>query len=274
MLLKYSTLAGKLDIDDVEDIKKAREKVGKELGISYEEIEEKLAPLEAIYAIADHTKTLVFALADGGLPSNVGGGYNLRIVFRRAQMFIEKYNYPFTLEEIANIHINYLKEMFPELENTRETMKEIFDSEIEKYNNTIEKAKRRVEELNKKGEITEEILFKEYESNGVTPEIIMQVAHEKKLNIEIPEDFYTKLTERHIFNEKKDEKIKYNAEGLSKTEMLYYQGYIECESKVLDVKENVVVLDKTCFYPEGGGQAYDEGTINGNKVKEVYKLKE
>ncbi len=269
--LKYATLAGKLDIDDVDDIRKAKEKVGKELSISYNEIEEKLAPIEAIYAIADHTKTLVFALADGGLPSNVGGGYNLRIVLRRAQMFIDKYNYPFTLEEIANIHIDYLKEMFPELEIAKESMKDLFANEIEKYNTTVEKARRRVEELSKKGEISEEILFKEYESNGVTPEIIMQVAKEKKLKIEIPENFYTKLTERHIFNEKKEEKVKYNAEGYPKTEMLYYEGYIECESKVLNIENNVVVLDKTCFYPEGGGQAYDEGTINGNKVKEVYK---
>jgi alanyl-tRNA synthetase len=269
--LKYATLAGQLDIDDVEDIKKTKKKVGEELGISYEEIEEKLAPIEAIYAIADHTKTLVFALADGGLPSNVGGGYNLRIILRRAKMFIDKYNYPFTLEEIANVHINYLKEMFPELENTKETMKDIFDNEIEKYNTTVEKARRRVEELSKKGKITEEILFKEYESNGVTPEIIMQVAKENNLNIEIPEDFYVKLTERHIFNEKKEEKIKYKTENLPETEMLYYEGYIECESEVLDVKENVIVLDKTCFYPEGGGQIYDKGTINENQVKEVYK---
>lgn len=271
LLLKYSSIAGSLDIDEVQNIKEAKKKVGEKLNISYEEIEEKLAPIEAIYAIADHTKTLTFALADGGLPSNVGGGYNLRIILRRAQMYIDKYNFPFTLEEISNIHIDYLKEMFPEIEKIKVTMKDIFENEIEKYNTTVEKARRRVEELSKKGKITEEILFKEYESNGVTPEIIMQVAKEKNLKIEIPEDFYVKLTERHIFNEKKEEKVKYNPEGLPETEMLYYDGYIECESKVLNVKNNVVVLDKSCFYPEGGGQIYDKGTINGNKVKEVYK---
>ena len=64
--------------------------IAKELRISYEEFARLVAPYEAIYTIADHTRTLLFSISDGGLPSNVGGGYNLRVILRRGTFNFRK----------------------------------------------------------------------------------------------------------------------------------------------------------------------------------------
>ncbi len=270
--MRYAHLAGALDIDDHEDVDKTMGEIASKLGVSVNELKEKLGPLEGIYAIADHTKTLLFALADGALPSNTGGGYNLRVILRRAQSYIDKYGFDFTLQDVSELHADYLKEMFPELKEATEFSEDVYKVEIEKYRKTIEKAKKRAVVLAKKGKIDDEVLMKEYESNGVTPEILKEVLGNK---VELPEDFYSKLTEKHVFNEaKKKEEKKFNTEGLPKTEPLYYRHdelAYECEGKVLDVRDGAVVLDRTCFYPRSGGQEYDHGTINGTRVKEVYK---
>ncbi len=82
-----------------------------------------------MYAIADHARTLLFAITDGMLPSNSGGGYNLRVLFRRAQNFIRRYGFRLTLGEVANWHIDYLSRMYPELAEHREDVGEVLSVE-------------------------------------------------------------------------------------------------------------------------------------------------
>ena len=129
---KYSVIAGNLNLDEVQDIDKARRDIAKHVGITVNEMNNTVEPLQALYAIADHTRTLTFAIADGAIPSNVGGGYNLRIILRRALNFINKYNFNFTLEDIAAWHADYLKPMFPELNEKIENINKILSIETKK----------------------------------------------------------------------------------------------------------------------------------------------
>ncbi|MGC9057889.1 MAG: alanine--tRNA ligase [Candidatus Micrarchaeia archaeon] len=269
--MKYYALAGKLDVDQHTDIAKIRKNISEQLGVSEEELDKKLGPIEGIYAIADHTKTLVFALADGGIPSNVGGGYNLRVVLRRAQSFIEKYGLPFGLEDVALKHIEYLNPMFPEIVDVKESLHDIIDTEVSKYRSTVERAEKRVVEISKRGGFTYEMLASEYESNGVTPEIIREVSRKSGIKIDVPEDFYSKLTEKHIFQKTSEEEMLFNPEGYERTDILYYEDVLECNATVIGIQKNALVLDRTCFYPESGGQVYDTGTIDGVEVEGVYK---
>jgi len=85
---KFSRYSAYLNIDEVDDMDAAWEKVATELKIDLNELKEKILPMTAIYSIADHARTLLFAINDGKLPSNVGGGYNLRVILRRALNFI------------------------------------------------------------------------------------------------------------------------------------------------------------------------------------------
>src|SRR5207302_9682579 len=98
---KFAAVSGELDITEAKEAKTRLKALLKEEKISLADYENKLKPLHAFYAILDHTRSLLFAIADGGRPSNIGGGYNLRIILRRALEFIERYKFDISIVEIA-----------------------------------------------------------------------------------------------------------------------------------------------------------------------------
>ena len=85
----FTVISGRLG-EQIKDINTLKPLIAKSLGILRDELSKIISPFEAIYTIADHTRTLLFAIADGVLPSNVGGGYNLRVILRRAISILEK----------------------------------------------------------------------------------------------------------------------------------------------------------------------------------------
>jgi alanyl-tRNA synthetase len=262
---RYAVFAGQLDIEEAADIKFARDWVAKQLKVSKEELEKNVAPMEALYAVADHARALAFAIADGALPSNVGGGYNLRIILRRALSFIEKFGWPLKLEDVAIWHAKYLKKIFPELLKSEKEIVEILEVEAGRYRETRERTKKIVESL-KMRKLTTEDLQKLYESEGITPE---------QLGVEVPSDFYAKITAKHIGQKVVEEKPKINVQGLPPTKILYYEEpYIyEFQARVLkNFDENLAVLDQTAFYPTSGGQLHDTGTIDNVPVIDVFKV--
>ena len=103
------------------------------MGISRDELSKIISPFEAIYTIADHTRTLLFAIADGALPSNVGGGYNLRVILRRAISILEKMGWDIKLEDVTDLHIDYLKQMYPETEEHTDDVRTILRIESDRY---------------------------------------------------------------------------------------------------------------------------------------------
>lgn len=262
LFLKYAKIAGCLDVNEVKDIRIVREKVARKIGLSVEEIEKKIAPLEAVYAIADHTRALVFAIVDGALPSNVGGGYNLRVILRRALSFIEKFKWNIKLKEVALWHINYLKKIFPELKEAEENIEKILDVEEERYRKTKERSKKLIVEF-KERKLSEEELLKIYETYGITPE---------DLGIKVPPTFYDKLTQKHMGKKKEEEKFTFDVSKLPETQILFYKPIFEFKAKVIKSFDSWIVLDKTAFYPRSGGQDCDLGFINGKRVLDVEKI--
>jgi len=257
----YARISGKVNLDEYSDLRVALAKIAEQLGISVEDLEKNIRPLQALYSVADHARALVFAIADGGLPSNVAGGYNLRVILRRALSFIDKFNWSLRIEDVANWHIDYLKRIFPELEERREEINKILQIEVNRYKKTKERVERIIRSLQGKKPSQEE-LIKMYESEGITPE---------QLGIEAQSDFYAKITEKHIVGKKEEEKIQIDVSGLPKTEILYYDDIYKFKAKVLKVFGNLVVLDRTAFYPTSGGQEHDNGYIGNCKVVNVIK---
>ena len=262
---EYAKFTGYLDYSE-SDVEKEKEKIAKTLKIPIAELYKKVSPIEKIYAIADHSRTLLFALSDGGLPSNVGGGYNLRVVLRRALNFLEKLGSPFSMEEIIEEQAKYLKPMNPELMENLEHINNIIDSEKKKYKDTKERVKGIVESLAQE-EITEEKLIELYDSNGINPELIAEV----NSKIKIPSDFYAKVTEKHLKEKEGKEEKKFDVIGIEKTKKLYYEKekMFEFNAEVLKIDGEDVVLNQTVFYPRGGGQEPDLGLINGCDVYDV-----
>ncbi|NYZ79439.1 alanine--tRNA ligase [Candidatus Micrarchaeota archaeon] len=270
---KYARISGSLDMDVSQDIGNVRKGIAKSLGISLEELESKIAPLEAIYSICDHARTLAYAINDGSLPSNTGGGYNLRVVLRRALSFIEQYEFPFRMDEIIELNCKELKPLFPELLENLPYMQKIVGIEEGRYNSTVKTSRRIVADIFGEGrKFSSEQLAKLYESQGITPELIQKVAREEKIDIQIPADFYDSLTKNHITV--KEEKSPFDAAGLPETRAVYYEDAekLELDATVVAMRNGAVVLDATIFYPEGGGQVADLGTINEVKVLDVQKV--
>jgi len=270
--LKYSKLAGSLNLDEVDNIKKMREQIASKLGVTVELLDKNIKPLEAMYAICDHTRALTFAIADGLLPSNVGGGYNLRVILRRALGFIDDFRWNIDLVDVCVLHTRHLRLICPELSEHLDEIHRILDIEKKRFHNTKLRTKRIVEAIVQKGEeIKEDTLIKLYDSEGITPELVQDHVPDLK----IPIDFYTKVTERHMGEKPIRIEETINVDGLPPTELLFYQDLkkMEFQAKVLKmIDDKYVVLDKTYFYPERGGQKSDVGFISDLPVSNVQKV--
>jgi alanyl-tRNA synthetase len=221
-----------------------------------------------MYLIADHLRTLIFAIADGALPSNVGGGYNLRMMIRRIRGTVDRMNLKLDIDELVDMHIDYLKNTYPELDSKREDVKTILKIESQRYVESKSRMKKIAKKMSQKDRApTVDELITLYESDGVTPEYL------KEINAisEIPSSFYAKLSDLHQSDKKKTVE-QLSIEGLPETEMLFYKDDpMSFDAKVLRVIDDLVVLDRTSFYARGGGQEPDYGTISGSKVIDVNK---
>jgi alanyl-tRNA synthetase len=269
---KFAKHSAKIDFSEKAG-GKVEDSILKELGISKKDYNEKVKPLQALYAVLDHSRTLLFAVSDGALPSNIGGGYNLRVILRRALSFIEEYNLGIGLDEVAEMHAKDLKGLYPDLEENLDILSKVIGIEGKRYAATKENGSKIIDKIIAKGSTIEvKELRTLYESNGITPELISSVAAKKGVHVEIPRDAYEGII-KGDFNRERETKKKISIDigKFTKTEQLYYKLAEESESEVLYADKEHVVLDKTPFYPEGGGQEADHGTIDGAKVKDVQK---
>ena len=90
----------------------------------------------------------IFAISDGALPSNVGGGYNLRMMLRRIISTMNRLSLKFDMGEMVDMQIDYLKNTYPELEKTREDIKTIIGIESDRYENSKLRMEKNVSKLN------------------------------------------------------------------------------------------------------------------------------
>ena len=227
-----------------------------------------VAPAEDAYVVADHARTLVFAIADGALPSNVGGGYNLRIILRRAIASMDRIGLR-DLDWVIDAHIDYLAGTYPELDGARADVKKILRVESDRYDRSRERMSKVAARLRGRGAPGVDELLTLYESDGVTPHYL------KKEGIidEAPQEFYERLEQLHQSSRRAPAApAPAGLEGVPDTRLLYYaDDPREFRARVLAVAGGWTALDRTAFYPRGGGQEPDRGTIGGLAVSEVVK---
>lgn len=265
-----TTLNGGLVLNSINIVKSH---VAKNLGIQEDKLARIISPYEAIYTVADHTRSLLFAISDGSLPSNVGGGYNLRMILRRALSILEKMGWnTVKLQDITDLHIDYLRRMYPELEEHRDDVKTILKIESERYMESRERMHALATYIKKANKIlTIDNLIEMYESDGITPEYLLEAGAIES----VPDSFYTTLAGLH--SERAASQIQkqlLGLDGLPATRLLYYEDETihEFEATVLKViDKRYVVLDQTAFYPRGGGQEPDNGKLDTFGVVEVSK---
>jgi len=268
ILTKYFTEIAR-NLEKFPDLSQVRKAAIKSSNLSESHLTKMITPLEGLYMIADHLRTLIFAISDGALPSNVGGGYNLRIILRRIMATIDRLGLKLDLDELIDSHIDYLKNTYPELEQYRAEVKTIIGIEVGRYHESKSRMEKTAQNLKaQKKALTVDDMIRLYESDGVTPDYLK----EYDVISEIPDSFYTKLSDLHQ-SEKKKAAEEFDLTGIPETDLLFYKDDPhKFDARVLKViKGKFVILDKTSFYARGGGQEPDHGKINCQDVIDVTK---
>ncbi len=269
LFLRFMPYAGILNVDET-DVEKAWKMIALKLGEDVTSLKEHILSLAAMYSIADHSRTFLIGVNDGALPSNVGSGYDLRLVLRRSLDFIHKYGWNIDLMKIIETHAKYLKPQFKELSLHLLDVQKVLHVEMERYTTNRIVTRKLVENLKGKPLSTEK-LIELYDSKGVSPELVVEVMP----HIEIPDDFYTQVQARHEQQPTLEIKktILLSLDDLPETQGLYYDDWklVDFKAKVQFTDGQYVVLDKTLFYPTSGGQMHDQGSLNGEEVVEIFK---
>ncbi|MBS3164850.1 alanine--tRNA ligase [Candidatus Woesearchaeota archaeon] len=275
LIARFLPYASYLNVDEVSDIEKAWKGVAEKVGVPVRELRETILPLAAIYSIAEHSRSLLIALSDSGLPSNVGGGYNLRAILRRALSFIQQYKWDIDLAEVCAWHAQYLKPMYPELAPRLDQVRAILEVEKERFAATREKSRAMVQRL-VQSDVREEKLLELYDSHGISPEMVRDAARELGRDVAVPDNFYAKVAALHEEREQAHathkEREMYLTE-VPESEALYFEDYAKTSfvGKVASAAGPQVVLEKTYFYPTSGGQVNDTGSMEGIRVVDVFK---
>jgi alanyl-tRNA synthetase len=289
LLMDFAKVSGLISISKTVSRSENWRKIASRLNMDVKDLQSIINPVVDVFAVADHTKCLAFMLAEGVVPSNVEEGYLARLLIRRTYRLLRNFGIERLMLDVVDMQVSYWSRDFPHLKDMRDEILELLKIEIEKYENTLQRGRdlvrRMVREIKAKGvlEMSVDSLVELYDSHGLTPEVVSEVASSNGLQINIPEGFYGYVAEKHSSSSRPAFKMAEEIEdlgidltGVPETKQLYYEDpYMgEFTAKVLKVSGNRVILDRTAFYPEGGGQPPDKGYLefNGGKVK-VYDVK-
>ena len=252
----------------------------------------------SIRVITDHTRSAMFMIADGVIPSNEGRGYVLRRIIRRACRHgkLLGINHAF-LVDMVNVAIGESCAAYPELSEKGDYIRKVLSMEEERFDATIDAGLSILSDLirgaikENSDTISGEEVFKLYDTFGFPIDLTREIAEENHLKIDeeafkaLMLDQRTRAREARANISGWSDNSKNILADLPKTEFTGYTDY-RTEAKVVAILVNdesvesvnegdcTVVLDKTPFYGEGGGQVGDTGTIySGNLLLNVYDTK-
>jgi alanyl-tRNA synthetase len=241
----------------------------------------------ALRVIADHLRALTFAVGDGVLPSNEGRGYVIRRILRRALRFGFKLGVeePF-LHKGIDLVIDLMKEPYPELEMSRDFIRGVVKGEEERFIKTLRSGLQEVDQMIKRA-ISEgrnflngEEVFRAYDTYGFPVDLIEEIAREKGLSLDM-EGFREEMerqrerARKHFrVDVKKVDPVYEHLKEIGKTSLFVGYEVLEVETELIALvrdgrlvsaleegHEGELVLRRTPFYPEGGGQIGDRGTV-------------
>ena len=252
------------------------DKVCEMSGVAYKKSEKTDISLRII---TDHARCVTFLISDGVIPGNEGRSYVLRMILRRALRHgkILGMDLPF-LYKLVDVVVEHYGEAYPELVKNKAKIVDIIKKEEERFNKTLDRGYKLLDEfISNKKDIDGESAFKLYDTFGFPLELTKEIAEENGLKVD--EEGY-----KAAMQEQKD-RAKAAAAKISVTGDIKYAkiedevgstefvGYSENEAdaKILAAVEGDgyvdIVLDKTPFYAECGGQVGDSGVIENNNMK-------
>ncbi len=274
---------------DTDLLKSIIERVSEISGKKYKENEKTDISLRIV---TDHARCVSFMIADGILPTNEGRGYVLRMILRRALRhgYLLGLELPFMAKVVDKVIENY-SDAYPELLENKEKIQKVILAEEERFKQTVQRGYNQIEEIFtriKKSDnkiMSGKDAFKLYDTFGFPYELTREIAQEQGIEID-EQGFKAEM-------EAQKERARSSQQKVILTDDLNYTnnpdtkfiGYEEnkTHAKVLAiVKDGVevdfvecqeadVILDKTPFYAESGGQIGDCGTIDNFNVQKTFK---
>jgi alanyl-tRNA synthetase len=241
----------------------------------------------AFRVVADHIRALSFAIADGIVPSNEGRGYVLRRILRRAVRYGRtlEFHEPF-FYKLVDVVAKTMGDIFPEVRTQQSNIKETIRREEEAFNKTLDRGielfEREVVPPETRA-ISAEFAFKLYDTYGFPLDLTELMARERRLTVDVA-GFETLMNEQRDRARKAQKKEEISVEdGELEVEPTKFLGYdfLEAEAVVETVlpgkksDEVNIVVDRTPFYAEMGGQVGDHGLLHvpGHDWTEVGQLR-
>ncbi|MGS2724077.1 alanine--tRNA ligase [Porticoccus sp. GXU_MW_L64] len=262
------------DIDLFRNLIAAAAEVTGEAALGKEGLQNK-----SLRVIADHIRSSAFLIVDGVLPSNEGRGYVLRRIIRRALRQGHKLGVsePFFYRLVAAL-VAEMGTAYPELASRQGQVEKVLKAEEEQFAKTLDKGMAVLEQAladMSGSELPGEVVFQLYDTYGFPTDLTNDICRERNLSIDI--DGYQKQMDaqkaraRAASNFSVDYSASVNLEGSTEFagyQQLQQQGAVtallvagESVQQLVAEQEGVVVLDRTAFYAEGGGQVGDSGYL-------------
>lgn len=291
-LERIATIMQEVDsIFEIDTMKNIKNKVCSYANYNYGTDEKKDI---SIRVITDHIRSVVFMVSDGVLPSNEGRGYVLRRLLRRAARHGKLLGIKGAfLWELCDVVIENSKDAYPELEEKRDYIKKVIKVEEERFDETIDQGmnilQEYVDELKKEGKniLDGEKAFKLYDTYGFPIELTLEILEESNMEIDL-EGFNREMEAQKERARAAREETNFMGTDVDVFMTLpadvntVFEGYNNTVSRgnilviVKDGKiveeaykddEVSVILDRTSFYAEMGGQVGDKGIIEGEGFK-------
>ena len=239
----------------------------------------------SIRAVTDHIRASTFMISDGIIPSNEGRGYVLRRLIRRAARHgkLLGIDRPF-LSELCDTVIAENKGGYPELVEKEQLIKKVISNEESNFNKTIDQGLNMLGSLMSGGGVLSgEDAFRLYDTYGFPLDLTKDILAEK--NMTVDEETFKELMEKQRklarSSRKSADAESWKSDGISfdGVPATVFDGYTEnsCQAKILDIvvdgehtvaasegAKAVIVLDRTVFYGESGGQVGDTGVITAD----------
>lgn len=247
-------------------------------GELYDELRAVVLPHEAAI-LADHARAVNFLVTDGVVPSNAKEGYYARLLIRRMLRVLARTPAAPEFLQLIDRSGRDIARSYPEVGANRSDLHRVLQAEVERYEESIRRGRlqvRRMEERLATGgrTVAVEDLVEWYDSLGLPPDVAVE---ELRSPPSVPDNFYALVAARHA-GDKPEREYAETGSGLPEppaetapTDVLYYLDpyTLSFRAHVLWSHGPWVVLDRTFFYPTGGGQITDTGQLNDIPVTEV-----
>ena len=238
--------------------------------------------------VADHVRALSFAMADGAMPANDGRGYVLRRILRRAARYARQLDQhgPF-IHQLVGTLSETMGHVFPEVAARRDHIAGVIRAEEESFGKTLDRGLDIFARFAAKGQITGTDVFHLYDTYGFPQDLTELMAREQGIPVQEPEGYDRALSAQQQ-RSRQATRTQFSAtEGVGDTlaeDHSLFVGYdeLEVEAQVVHAEGGAdgrvwLVLDRTPFYAEAGGQVGDRGRIEGEgfvvEVEDVQKAR-